>query len=661
MANNSNISVTSTTVNNLVPTVKELTRKYNDLLNKYETLVNFVNSGETTSMTQMSSKLNKLTTSVNNLNTRVNNIDLTKYVRSSEFSSLAADHNDLKDTVDDVKTTSGKANDIDSLSNSLSNLAIKVTNAETNIAQMQDSIDAVNATINTEITNSLNNYPTASEIRNAINRSTRNASSITTINSNIRTLQTTSNDNTNLINRLSAADEAIISSLETKVSEAEYLGLVNAVNAKASHASFAELVENVRSLTDKIDDELPQNMEDYSELLYNDIRRRQEKLISVLEFVFEYIKRQENMEIMNAKIQAKNEMIQKILNGETNPETGSPYDIDDMNNLINEAFASVDDDYSDMLSKFTQAEDALNYLVSRPYISTSGDNTSNYTKINFVAPSVVLEKQIDEYLPAYLTGGVDESLRSYIINKTDELNNNYYHIKDLSYAYVKIRDSKINSLMDSVASYGRQIIELRASRDQLASKVTNDIANASSRIDTIRTRADEAINAATEARTNVSNFNTSLTSLTEDIDATNRTIGSYLTANKNFAYNLAKTIYGENPNVITYIVRLHSTTDDTESLALTNELAYSFISNNASGLTTFVNSMVKTNTTDTNYDTVRNAFETESSAALNTFSNKFITAGRYNGAEATADDNQYASINVGAQAGSETSQMTQNP
>lgn len=414
MANNT--TVTSTTVNNLIPVVRELTKKYNDLSAKYDALVSSIGSGEQSTLTQLASRVNTMSGTIDNLRTRINSINLNNYVKQADYNVLANAQLELSNKVSNTASATKVTSDVSYLTATLNQLRSDVELLRTDLNLANAAAEEHEASVDTRINTITNSYPTASELRSAIALANTNKRSIASINTQIASQQGTLDRVDGINNLLLSTRDQLLDEISKRVPKSEYQLMVNDLNTRATQAQITELYNYLRNENDETLSQL-QNVENWAEALYLDSVRK----ISPISYAIEFLLRNSLSDEEARCMDLQNAIINEILgrgSGDVAEDLNGDgiINVDDLNANINKIL-EIKGQYFNQVYEFLNGANGI--IATRKVKNIEGDNSSNYMKYEYTAYNIAyLENaELSEYIPSYL----NENLR-------DELNSTYSYL-----------------------------------------------------------------------------------------------------------------------------------------------------------------------------------------------------------------------------------------
>lgn len=255
------LQVNSTTVKNLIPSVRELTQRYNDLAAKYDALYNLINSSEGSSLSQLASRVNALSRTTDSLSQKVNNVNYGEYAKVSALTGIYDSITRLNTQIS--KLSSGKLDNdgVNNINEKIANLQSMVNEAKTNITSLNRSFNDLNTSVDTRF----------SEVNSRIGR----------IDSKFLLFAT--RDQINL--RLNDIEDEL--SKRTLINDFNRM-TQDVLNYKADQDELREIVQTIDS-NYNIETQKNQKLEDWSEYLFKINKAQFLRLCTITEFLFNYI------------------------------------------------------------------------------------------------------------------------------------------------------------------------------------------------------------------------------------------------------------------------------------------------------------------------------------------------------------------------------------
>lgn len=585
MATNSNVSITSSTINNIVPMLNQLIRQYDDLQQKYDSLLKLVGSPSNGTLSNLMGRVNTMNNQISSLQTQFNNLDFDQYAKASAVSNVRTAQAQMAEDIATIKTTKTSSTDYETLTNKVNKIESDLNNFVLELGNVSSELDATYSAIDITINSKLNGMPSPTDLQNTVTTARQNKTNITSINGKISTINNqiaTAND---AIRNLSESDLRIADTISTKASKTELNAIATVLNSKADQQNHLNLVQKITYIGDTVIPNQNQSLENYSEKLYNDIKHRINKLTNIAEFLYSFVEKdwEKTLEEYDweAKKLAEQQLTSYILN-DVLKEDGTKYDVDDLNDLINKIHEQMPNDLIEIGIAFGHVKEEFNYLFTKQWINTTGDNTAGFGSYSFPLPEELGGFPISQYVPSKITDYVDSYLTNYLKEKDDEYNASIeaaataytYVIDNIEDVVGPIIDPIKNDIEFKKIETDRRIQRLSDTVRNNGNSTASMFATKQEAMDAIAAKADDAQAAAATAYSSIKSIKTELNGKIEQANGKIEQVDNYSKSLTNVIYG--ETITIENDEVV-YTYNIIKTGSGDEI----NKLSYELINNNS--------------------------------------------------------------------------------
>lgn len=585
MATNSNVSITSSTINNIVPMVNQLIRQYDDLQQKYDSLLKLVGSPSNGTLSNLMGRVNTMNNQISSLQTQLNNLDFDQYAKASAVNNVRTAQAQMAEDIATIKTTKTSSTDYETLTNKVNKIESDLNSFVLELGNVSSELDATYSAIDITINSKLNGMPTPADLQNTVTTARQNKTNITSINGKISTINNqiaTAND---AIRNLSESDLRIADTISTKASKTELNAIATVLNSKADQQNHLNLVQKITYIGDTVIPNQNQSLENYSEKLYNDIKHRINKLTNIAEFLYSFVEKdwEKTLEEYDweAKKLAEQQLTSYILN-DVLKEDGTKYDVDDLNDLINKIHEQMPNDLIEIGIAFDHVKEEFNYLFNKQWINTTGDNTAGFGSYSFPLPEELAGFPISQYVPTKITDYVDSYLTYYLKEKDDEYNES---IAAAATAYTYVVDNIEDVVGPIISPIVDRINVKQFETDRTIQRLSDTVRNNGNSTASMFATKQEAMDAiaakADAAQTAVATTNSDILLIKNDLTNKIEQANGKIEQVDNYSKSLTNVIYGETitteNNEVEYTYNIIKTGSSDEI----NKLSYELINNNS--------------------------------------------------------------------------------